>query len=202
MPRDWLKNRKKDHYYRLAKKEKFRSRAAYKLLQINDRFSIIDEGDVVVDLGCAPGGWSLAALELVGRDGKVVGVDMKSIQPIEGLVFVKGDLAEEETVLKILEVAEEADAIISDMSPRISGNRSLDQARFLDLCENAINLSDKILKNHGNLVVKMFQGELLDELLDKVRTHFQNVKLYRPKASISKSSEVYVVAMSFFRRAR
>ncbi|MCK5607352.1 RlmE family RNA methyltransferase, partial [Candidatus Pacearchaeota archaeon] len=139
MPRDWLKNRKKDHYYRLAKKEKFRSRAAYKLLQINDRFSIIDEGDVVVDLGCAPGGWSLAALELVGRDGKVVGVDMKSIQPIEGLVFVKGDLAEEETVLKILEVAEEADAIISDMSPRISGNRSLDQARFLDLCENAIN---------------------------------------------------------------
>lgn len=197
MPKDWLKKRKKDYYYRLAKKEKYRSRAAYKLLQLNEKFSVIRNGDVVVDLGCAPGGWSQLALELVGAKGKVVGVDLKNIKPIENLIFVKGDLTKDETFQKILDVVGNVDVIISDMSPRISGHKSYDQARSLELCENALNLGEKLLKPKGNLVVKMFQGELLDEFLVKVKERFRYVKLHHSKASISKSSEVYVVAKGF-----
>jgi len=197
VPKDWLKKRKKDYYYRLAKKEMYRSRAAYKLLQLNEKFSVIKKGDVVVDLGCAPGGWSQLALELVGVKGKVVGVDLKNIKPIENLIFIRGDLTKDETLQMILEAVEKADVIISDMSPRISGHKSYDQARFLDLCENALNLGEKLLKHKGNLVVKMFQGELLNEFLAKVKERFRYVKLHRSKASISKSSEVFVVAKGF-----
>jgi 23S rRNA (uridine2552-2'-O)-methyltransferase len=195
--KDWLKKRKRDHYYRLAKKEKLHSRAAYKLLQINEELSVIKEGDKVVDLGCAPGGWSQVALELVGEPGKVVGVDLKGVRPIEGLTFVKGDATKPEIVDIIKNEIGEADAIISDMSPRISGNRVYDQARFLELCDMSLELSNALLKNRGNLVVKIFQGYLSDEFVERVKERFSSVRIFRPKASNAKSAEVYVVGKGF-----
>jgi len=195
--KDWHKQRKRDHYYRLAKKEKYRSRAAYKLLQINERFSVIKRGNIVVDLGCAPGGWSQVALELVGEKGKVIGVDLKNVARITNLIFIKGDLTRDETIEKIQKISEKIDVIISDMSPRISGDRTYDQVRFLDLCMHALDLSEKILRRKGNLIVKTFQGELLNEFVSKVNKRFLYVKIHRPKASSSKSSEVYIVAKNF-----
>ncbi len=197
MAQDWLRKRRRDHYYRQAKREKYRSRAAYKLIQINEELSVIKEGDRVVDLGCAPGGWSQVALELAGKSGKVVAVDLKGMTPIEGLVFVKGDAAKPEIVEIIRNEIGEADVIVSDMSPRISGNRVYDQARFLGLCEMSLGLADTLLRRNGNLVVKIFQGHLSDEFVESVKKRFSFVRMFRPKASSSKSSEVYVVGKNF-----
>jgi 23S rRNA (uridine2552-2'-O)-methyltransferase len=195
--KDWLKQRKRDHYYKQAKKERYRSRAAYKLIQINEELSVIGEGDKVVDLGCAPGGWSQVALGLVGDSGKVVGVDLKNIAPIDGLVFVRGDVTRPEVVDMIKNEIVQADTIISDMSPRLSGNRSYDQARFLELCDISLNLANSLLRNKGNLVAKIFQGHLSDEFVERVKGRFSFVRIFRPKASSTKSAEVYVVGKDF-----
>jgi 23S rRNA (uridine2552-2'-O)-methyltransferase len=201
--KDWLKKRKRDHYYRQAKKESYRSRAAYKLIQINKELSVIREGDKVVDLGCAPGGWSQVALELVGESGKVVGVDLKGMRAIEGLIFIKGDVTNPEVVEMIKSEIGKANSIVSDMSPRISGNKVYDQARFLELCEMSLELSNALLKKGGNLVVKIFQGYLSNEFVDKVKERFTSVRIFRPKASNAKSAEVFVVGKNFSaRRAR
>lgn len=197
MAKDWLKQRKRDHYYRLAKRESFRSRAAYKLIQINEEFSIISKGDVVVDLGCAPGGWSQVALNIVGDSGKVVAVDLKNVKSVKGLVFIKGDITKPEVVERIKDEVGKADTIISDMSPRISGNRVYDQARFLELCDMSLKLANGILRKKGNLVVKIFQGHLSDEFVDEVKKRFSYVQIFRPKASNAKSAEVYVVGKDF-----
>lgn len=185
----------------MAKKEKYRSRAAYKLMQLNEKFGIICAGDRVVDLGCSPGGWSQVASELAGPSGKVIGVDIKRMRPIEHVEFVLGDILDQGTVKATLDkLGGAADVVISDMAPNISGNYSMDHARSIELCEHALQFARNALREGGNFVVKVFEGDMYREFLDSVRRVFTVVKAHNPKASRPTSSEIYIVAKGFIGR--
>jgi len=202
MTRRWQSERKQEFYYRQAKKENYRSRAAYKLKQINERFEAIKIGDRVVDLGASPGGWSQVAVERVGTAGKVVSSDIKRMRPIEGVEFVCGDIREKKTVEEILQkLGGAADVVISDMAPNISGNYSTDHARSIELCEFALEFSRQALREGGTLVVKVFEGDLYGEFLAKLKKNFRNVKGHNPRASRPASSEIYVIAKGFVCRS-
>ncbi|MHB8584732.1 MAG: RlmE family RNA methyltransferase [Thermoplasmatota archaeon] len=203
MPRRWVRERRKDPYYRKAKREGYRSRASYKLLQIEERFQVIAEGDRVVDLGAAPGGWSQVAVELVGEEGRVVGIDLAPIEPMEGAVFLRGDMTDAIVVDRVKEAAGgPVDAVISDMSPNISGAYEIDHARSVALSETALAFAGGVLRNGGNFVCKVFGGDMLQSYVAKVRAEFAEVKVHSPAASRSSSSEVYVVARGFHRKPR
>ncbi|MCD6383021.1 MAG: RlmE family RNA methyltransferase [Thermoplasmata archaeon] len=197
MGKRWVKEKKKEYYYRKAKELGYRSRAYFKLLQINNRYRVIRRGMRVLDLGAAPGGWSQAALKLVGEEGTVVGVDLKRIEPLEGAVFIKGDVRDERTIKRVKEVCEEFDVIISDMSPNISGIYIMDQARSAELAETALQVARDLLRRGGSMVVKIFEGMDTKEVLKKYREEFRSVRLTSPKASRTSSSEIYIVARGF-----
>ncbi len=188
MPRD-----RRDYFYRKAKDEGYRSRAAFKLKQINQKFNIIKKRDAVVDLGAAPGGWLQVAKELSG--GRVVGVDILPIEEIDGVDTIKGDIRLDVTVEKIRESIkkEGADVVICDAAPNLSGNWSYDHARSIDLATSALECARKILKPGGNFAVKVFQGDMFPEFLDKVRQHFVKVQAFSPEASRKQSAEIYVI---------
>jgi len=194
-----MQDRKRDYYYKKAKEERYRSRAAYKLLQTVKKYHFIKEGDVVVDLGAAPGGWSQAACKIVGRKGFVLGVDLKSMEPFEeqNVRTMVGDISDPETFRQILEfLPRKADAIVSDASPNISGVWEVDHARQIDLAQKALDVALDTLKPSGNFFVKVFQGDLLDDFTKKVRNHFRTVDVIKPAASRSKSSEMFILAIS------
>jgi len=195
----WYSEKKKEHFYKQAKKDGYRARSAYKLKQINKRFNIIKDGDNILDLGCAPGGWSQVAKDLVGDKGSVLGIDILPVQKIEDITFIKGDMTEDETIELIKEkiLKNEIDCVISDMSPDISGNYSLDQARSIYLCEKAFETAKFFLKQNGNFICKVFEGEDLEEFKNKIKTYFKSIKLFNPKASRKSSSEVYLVCKFF-----
>jgi len=195
----WYKEKKKEHFYKKAKKEGYRARSAYKLRQIQNRFNLIHSGDVVVDLGAAPGGWSQVALELVGSDGLVVGVDLSFIKPIDHIIFLKGDMTDDETINDVEEAMsfQPVDVVLSDMSPDISGNYSMDHARSIHLCSQALKTAKQLLKPQGSFVCKVFMGDMLEEFVDEVKDSFSSVKQFSPKASRKSSSEQYIVAKSF-----
>ena len=202
MSKRWFKEKKREHYYRLAKKEHYRSRAAYKLKQLQFRFNVIHPGWLVVDLGASPGGWSQVAVELVdrrGMKGKVVAVDIARMKPIEGVTVLRGDMREKTAAEEVRSAlgGRNADAVISDMSPDISGTYSIDHARSVELSGIALKFAQKVLRPGGNFVVKVFQGELFPGFLREVRRSFKNVRANRPPASRSQSSETYVVAKGF-----
>ena len=199
MAKRWYRDRKKEFYYKQAKKQGYRARSAYKLLQIQQRYNIIKRGDTVLDLGAAPGGWSQVAKEIVGEEGKVIGVDLLPIKPIKNIHFIEGDITDTETMEKIKELIgkKKIDVVISDMSPNISGNYSLDQARSVWLCEHALNYAENFLKEKGNLVCKVFEGEDFNNLRAKIKKRFHKVENVIPKASRKTSSEVYLVGISF-----
>jgi 23S rRNA (uridine2552-2'-O)-methyltransferase len=198
LPKAWIQERKRDYYYRKAKEEKYRSRAAYKLFQANEKYQFIREGDVVVDLGAAPGGWVQAARKIVGTRGFVLGVDLKPIEPFpeRNVRAIIGDITEEETAKQILEfLPRRADVVISDASPNISGIWELDHARQIDLAQKALEIALKTLKLDGNFFVKVFQGDMLEDFVGKVRQYFKDVKVLKPKASRAKSSEIFVLGL-------
>jgi 23S rRNA (uridine2552-2'-O)-methyltransferase len=197
MSRRWMGERRKEYYFREAKRSGYRSRAAYKLKQINDRYHIISKGNRVVDLGCAPGGWLQVACEIVDSDGKVVGVDIKTIEPLSGVEFIRGDITDPQTAEKILAVVPEVDVVISDMSPNITGHYSMDHARSIGLAESALVITERILSERGNFVVKVFQGDLFKQYLDKVKERFAYVRVHSPKASRKSSSEIYLIGKDF-----
>ncbi len=198
MPKSWVKERKRDGYYKMAKAKGYRSRAAYKLIQINKKFGIISKGDAVVDLGAAPGGWSQVSLEFVGERGKVLAVDKKRMQDIDGVRLVRGDLTDDETTeLATKELGGKADVVISDMAPRLSGNKIMDHARSIDLAEIALGFAIHTLKKGGNFVVKVFQGDMYNDFLAKTSNLFQFCQSFSPKASPSGSRETFVVAKGF-----
>jgi 23S rRNA (uridine2552-2'-O)-methyltransferase len=203
----WITEHKHDHYYRKAKSSGYRSRAAYKLKQIDNKFNIISKNDIVIDLGAAPGGWSQVAYELIGggddeipTKGKVIAIDLKSIRHIQGVEFIRGDMTDPLTFDKILELTDKADVVISDMSPDITGHYSVDQARSVYLAENAFKFAKKVLVQGGNFIAKVFQGEDFKEFLDKVKIDFRYCKTFSPKASRTRSSEIYVVAKGYRRQ--
>jgi 23S rRNA (uridine2552-2'-O)-methyltransferase len=198
MSKRWLAERKNDYYYRKAKQMEYRSRASFKLIQVDDKFKVLKNGSVVADLGAAPGGWLQVVAERVGPKGKVVGVDLQRIDPIEGVETVQGDMRKEETVLDMLELlGGKADVVLSDMSPNISGSYSMDHARSVDLCEHALEFAQKVLKPGGSMVLKIFEGDMMPEFMKRVKASFKEVKLYGPEASRSSSSEIYIVAKDF-----
>lgn len=198
MSKRWLSERRRDYYYKKAKSLDYRSRAAFKLKQIDEKFRILKRGSTVVDLGAAPGGWLQVAKEAVGPGGTVVGLDLQPIEPIEGVITLQGDIRLDETVQELIALMRgKADVILSDMSPNISGNYPMDHARSVELCENALAFAVKVLKRGGGLVMKVFEGDMLQDLLSEVKRRFAEVKLHGPKASRSSSSEIYIIARDF-----
>ena len=200
MPNAWIKERKKEYYYRKAKAQNFRSRASFKLLQAVKKYQFIKEGNVVVDLGAAPGGWTQAALQIAQETGFVLAVDKKQIKPFEvtNLLTIKGDITQPEVIETIKELLPKpADVIISDISPNISGIWELDHARQIDLANHSLSIAKSILKSGGNFFVKVFQGKSSNKFIQQTRKHFHFVKVVKPKASRSKSAEIYVLGMKF-----
>lgn len=195
----WYSERKKEYFYNEAKREGYRSRSAFKLKQIQKKFKILKKGNIVMDLGAAPGGWSQVAKEIVGENGTVVGIDLSPIHPIKGITFLRGDIAKESSLQELIELMEEkkADVVISDMSPNISGNYSVDHARSIFLCEQALITATTFLKPGGNFLCKVFEGEELPKLMKDITNKFVSVKNFAPPASRKSSSEIYIIAKSF-----
>jgi len=170
MGKRWLREKKRDYYYRKAKTENYRSRAAYKLLQLNSKFRFLRRGFRVIELGCAPGGWTQVASELVGREGRVVGVDLQRVAEVgENVVLLRGDFTSPEVREKLRELMPECEVVLSDASPEISGVWSVDHARSVALCEAALQIAEEHLVEGGALVAKVFQGDMLQELVEKLR---------------------------------
>jgi 23S rRNA (uridine2552-2'-O)-methyltransferase len=199
LPKAWIQNRKRDYYYQKAKAENYRSRATYKLSQTAKKYRFIRRGDIVVDLGAAPGGWIQAARKIVGKKGFVLGVDLKPIEPFtqEYVRTIVADLTAPETLQQILDfLPGKADVVISDASPNISGVWEVDNARQIDLASQALKIAINVLRPSGNFFVKVFEGDMLPGFVKTVKKHFDEVKVVKPKASRAKSSEMYLLAMN------
>ncbi|MCL4112768.1 UNVERIFIED_CONTAM: hypothetical protein GTU68_021786 [Idotea baltica] len=196
---DWLKEHFDDEYVKRSQKEGYRSRAIYKLQEIQQKDNLIRPNMQVVDLGAAPGGWSQYAVELVGSNGRVVASDILPIDPLPFVEFVKGDFTEESVLNEILDVLnkDSADVVISDMAPNMTGVEATDQPRSIYLCELSLDMACQILKPGGSFVAKVFQGDGSEAFLKDVRQHFTKVKVRKPKASRPRSREVYVVGQGF-----
>ncbi len=190
--------KKNDYYYFLAKKKGYVSRAAFKLIQINERFYVIKRGYVVLDLGASPGGWSQVSRELVGDAGRVIAVDLNPLR-IKGVEFVRGDIFSDDVVNRIRARVNEVDVIISDMAPKISGVSSWDHARSMELAERAEEMARIFLKERGHMVVKVFQGDMLRGFVRKLKKEFELVKVHKPKASKPSSSETYIICKRYIK---
>jgi 23S rRNA (uridine2552-2'-O)-methyltransferase len=192
----WLHEHVTDRYVRQARREGYRSRAAYKLMELARQDQLIRPGMIVVDLGAAPGGWSQVAAELTGPKGRVVAVDILDMPALPGVSFIQGDFRDEAT-WQALEAAlggQPVDLVVSDMAPNISGIGMVDQARASHLAELALEFAVKCLKPGGNFLVKGFQGAGYGELRAQLRRHFRQVLTRKPAASRSRSSEMYLLA--------
>jgi 23S rRNA (uridine2552-2'-O)-methyltransferase len=191
----------KDEYYNRAKQEGYRSRAAYKLQQLDETAGLFSPGDVVVDLGAAPGGWLQVAAEAVGEDGAVVGVDLQRIRSLDHDVVetIRGDMTDAETADRLRETVGEAgaDVVVSDMAPNMTGEYSLDHARSIHLARQAFEVARDLLAPGGDLVVKAFDGPDLADLRADMEESFEYVRSIRPDASRDASSEVYLVAKGY-----
>lgn len=183
----WLQRHVTDPYVRQARRQGYRSRAAFKLLQINEKEKLLRPGGVVLDLGAAPGGWSQVAAQKVKPGGRVIAIDLLDIAPISGVTVLKGDFRQ-------ILIDGKADVVLSDLSPNLSGIAAADQARWLELASGAIEICRKSLKPDGAFLVKAFHGEAFDELVKRVKVAFAKVKVAKPSASRGESAETYVVA--------
>lgn len=189
---------RKDHYRKLAHEQGYRSRAAYKLKELNQSYRIIGPGFNVVDLGCAPGGWTQMALKLVGNRGKVMGVDTSFVEDIPGAHIIRGSIEDENTVDEILDYfGKKVNAVICDLSPQVTGNWSVDHAKQISLNYDCTKIMTKVLAHKGNAVFKVFDGEYSIEFRDYVKKKFAKVKLTKPKASRKPSSELYFVCLGY-----
>ncbi|MDY6930413.1 MAG: RlmE family RNA methyltransferase [Halobacteriota archaeon] len=195
-----MKQAQKDYYYRKARREGYRARSSYKLIQMNSKYQLIGRKDIVLDLGAAPGGWLQVAKDISG--GVVLGVDRREIDPIDGVYTIKGDITSKITLSKIRGIIELADVVLCDASPNLSGNWSYDHARSIDLASSALDLCEVLLKTGGNFAVKVFQGNLYDSFLKEMNGRFEYVKGYTPDASRKESAEIYVIGKRYMRCAQ
>lgn len=199
LPKAWIQDRKRDYYFKKAKAEKYRSRATYKLSMTANKYRFIARGDVVVDLGAAPGGWIQAARKIVGKTGFVLGVDLKPISsfPQEYIRTIVADMTDPETLQQILMfLPRKPDVVVSDASPNISGVWEVDHARQIGLANRALELALNLLHPGGNFFVKVFEGDLLNDFIRNVKGHFESVRILKPKASRASSSELYILALN------
>ena len=190
----------RDATYRKSLKEGFRARSAYKLIDINDRFNVIRKMDNVVDLGCAPGSW-LQVLKTL-TEGQLCGVDLNPIAPLEGVISFIGDFTTTEIQEKVRAAMPVVNVVVCDAAPHLSGAKSYDQARIMALNEDALMFAASLLKQGGNLVMKSFQGEDFNDLLELVKERFYSVRVIRSKATRRGSTECYIVAKNFIGDAR
>ena len=195
----WLKEHRDDPYVQQAQREGYRSRACYKLLEIQERDKVIRPGMTLLDLGSAPGGWSQVAAQLVGHSGRVIASDILPMDALAGVEFIEGDFTSEAVFGQILGAIGDTpvDLVISDMSPNMSGLSAVDQPRSIYLVELALDMARQVLAPGGTFVSKIFQGEGFDELFRDARNSFGKVLTRKPKASRPRSREVYVVATGF-----
>lgn len=195
----WLKEHRDDPYVQQAQREGYRSRACYKLKELQERDTLLRPGMTVVDLGSAPGGWSQVAAELVGHNGRVVASDILPMDNIAGVEFICGDFTEDAVFEKILAAIgdDPVDVVVSDMAPNMSGVNAVDQPRSMYLVELALDMAQRVLAPGGSFVAKVFHGEGFDELFRQTRDNFDKVLTRKPKASRPRSREVYLVARGF-----
>ncbi|WLD57207.1 23S rRNA (uridine(2552)-2'-O)-methyltransferase RlmE [Salinispirillum sp. LH 10-3-1] len=195
----WLDEHVNDPFVKQAQKDGYRSRASYKLLEINEKDKLIRPNMLVMDLGSAPGGWSQVAAKLVGHKGRVVASDILPMDSIAGVEFIQGDFTEESVFDEIMTVVNGApvDVVISDMAPNISGVDAADQASSMYLVELALDMARQVLKPKGSYVAKVFQGVGYDEYLKDVRSSFEKVVIRKPESSRARSREVYIVGKGF-----
>ena len=195
----WLKEHRDDPYVQQAQREGYRSRACYKLLELQAKDRLIRPGMTVVDLGSAPGGWSQVAAELVGHRGRVVASDILAMDALAGVEFIQGDFTEDAVFEQILAAIGEApvDVVVSDMAPNLSGMTAVDQPRAMYLVELAVDMARRVLAPGGSFVAKVFQGEGFDDLIRDCRDSFGKVLTRKPQASRPRSREVYLVARDY-----
>lgn len=188
-----------DPYVKQAQKDGYRSRASYKLIELNDKDKLIRPGMLVVDLGSAPGGWSQVAAKLVGAKGRVLATDILPMDPLPNVDFIQGDFTDEAVFNRLLDRLDGApvDLVMSDMAPNLSGIDSADQAASMYLVELALDMARRILKPKGDFVAKVFQGVGSDDFLRDLRTSFDKVAIRKPTSSRPRSREIYVVAKGF-----
>ncbi len=195
MSNRWVNESRRDSWRRQAKEEGYRTRSAWKLRQIQDRYHLIRAGDVILDVGCHPGGWSQVAVELSGHEGEVIGVDLVPCIPLEGAKLLVGDITDsamQESVVRELNECP-INVVVSDISPDITGNWSTDQAVSIDLVAKVLDFSLPLLCAGGSFVTKVFQGTGIDELITVLKEHFSKVRRFSPEASRNSSSEVYII---------
>lgn len=193
-----LRDARKDYYRKLAHDNGFRSRSSYKLSELNKSYRLIGPGFYVLDLGCAPGGWTQVAVKLVGNQGKVMGVDLSYVEEIPGAYLVRENIEDEHVVDEVMSYfGRKVNAVVCDISPQVSGNWSVDHAKQISLNYDCTKIMDKVLVNKGNAVFKIFDGEYTLEFRDYIKKKFTRINLTKPKASRPQSSELYCVCLGF-----
>lgn len=200
MPTEWLRQRKKDTFHRLAKQRGFRSRASFKLLQVSQRYGILKRGDRVLDLGAAPGGWLQAARQVVGEEGYVLGVDKEMIAPLqyENVMTLTEDITAEGFVERIRQVTDpQFDVVLSDLAPNVSGVWDLDHARQIELARCALRVAGEVLRRSGNMLVKVFQGSEFKLFQLEMKAMFRVLRIVKPPASRPESAELYLLGLGF-----
>jgi 23S rRNA (uridine2552-2'-O)-methyltransferase len=195
----WMQEHFQDEYVKKAQQLGYRSRSTFKLIEIQEKDKILRPGINIVDLGAAPGGWSEYAGKIVGKNSKIIALDLLDIEPILGVDFIQGDFREQEVLEKLYAVlnGEPVHLILSDMAPNISGNKEVDQPRSIYLGELALDAAQTLLSKGGVFLIKMFQGAGFNEYFEQVRQNFSSVVIRKPKASRPRSNEVYILAKGF-----
>jgi 23S rRNA (uridine2552-2'-O)-methyltransferase len=194
-----------DYYFKKAKKENYPARSVYKLEEAQKKFRFIKSGDTVLDFGCYPGSWSIYAARVVGPQGLVVGVDLQeakkvSIAKAAEIMWFCDDIMSDDIVGKMQGIREAFSVVLSDMAPRTSGNKWVDQQQSLDLARRVLELAANLLKKDGNFYVKVFEGEDFKEFVDSVRKSFKTVKIVKPKSSRSESPEIFVLGIGYSKK--
>ena len=198
--RRWLERQLNDPYVIAAKEGGYRSRSAYKLIELNNKFKFLYKGKTVIDLGAAPGGWSQVAAKIIGlpKSGKLVSVDIQDIIPIEGVSFINGNIMDEKIIETIKNKLEgQTDVVMSDMAPSASGHRNTDQTRALLLAELALDTSIKLLKKDGSFCCKLIRGKGEEEFVGTMRKYFSSIKRYKPDSSRKDSAEIFLIGLNF-----
>jgi len=195
----WLQRHVNDPYVKQAQKDGYRSRASYKLLEVQEKYKLIRPGMSVVDLGAAPGGWSQVTSRLIGGQGRLIASDILEMDSIPDVTFIKGDFTQDEVLAEILEAVgnSQVDLVISDMAPNMSGTPEVDMPKAMFLCELALDLATRILKPGGNFVIKVFQGEGFDAYVKDARRKFDKVQMIKPDSSRGSSREQYMLAWGY-----
>jgi 23S rRNA (uridine2552-2'-O)-methyltransferase len=195
----WREDQTRDSFFRQAKREGYRARSAYKLLELNRRFGLFRRGDAVLDLGAAPGSWSQVAARAVGPGGRVVAVDLSPIEPLEGVAALRADILDPVALIEMrAALGRPADAVLSDVSPRVSGNRLADHARSVELALGSLDVAAELSGPGASFAVKLFQGEEFEAVVERVRQAYRQARVAVPKATRPESREAYVLGVGRF----